>query len=208
VNAFQQVTVNKAATTTVASAATATYGSAFVNLTAAVSSAIATANQGTVTFTIKQGTTTIGSVTSGTIASGSAKASFSLIGVKAGGYAIVASYNPPASGANFNASTGSATVTVAKATPVLSNLSSPTIRRRTATTTLSGKVLFGSLIPTGSLKITLNGVSKTVTVAANGTFSGSFSTTSLAVSSYTISYLYLGDVNFNSTTASTKLVVS
>jgi rhamnogalacturonan endolyase len=206
--ATAMITVNKAATTTVIGAAAATYGSASVNLRAAVSSTGATVNQGTVMFTIRQGTTTIGSVTSGTIASGSATASFPLARVKAGTYTIVAIYNPPTGGANFTGSTGSAALTLAKATPVMSNLSSPTIRRRTATTTLSGKVSLGSLIPTGSVKITLNGVSKTVTMAPTGTFSANFSTTSLAVGSYTISYLYLGDANFNSTIASTKLVVS
>ena len=48
------------------------------------------------------------------------------------------------------------TLTVNKATPALSQLSSPTIIVGAAATTLSGKISLGSLIPTGNVAITIN----------------------------------------------------
>src|SRR5205085_10531240 len=66
------------------------------------------------------------------------------------------------------------------------------------TTTLSGKVTAGTLVPTGSVTITLNSVSATATIAADGTFSTAFATGTLGVtgSPYAVSYAYAGDANF------------
>src|SRR3989442_13625491 len=68
-------------------------------------------------------------------------------------------------------------------------------------TVLSGKVAAGSLIPTGNVAITLNGVTQqAVITAATGAFSYSFATGGLTVtpgSPYTITYSYAGDNNFN-----------
>jgi hypothetical protein len=101
---YVPATVN---TTTTASNKTATYGDSSVQLTATVTpaSGTGTVNTGTVTFTVKKGTTTIGpSVTSGTVSNGSASASFSLSNVNADTYTIEAVYN---AGSGFNGSNNS-----------------------------------------------------------------------------------------------------
>ena len=104
-------------TTTAASSATATYGDASVTLNSTVTPASGPAvNAGTVTFTVKNGATTIGTATSGTVSGGTADASFSLSGVDAGTYTIEAAYS---GGTGFNASNNSAqspvpTLTVAQ----------------------------------------------------------------------------------------------
>ena len=99
-------------TTTTASNATATFGDASVALNATVS---ASANGGNVLFTIKDGGTTIGTATSGTVAGGVASANFSLSSIAAKTYTIEAAY----SGATgFNASNNAApfpTLVVGKA---------------------------------------------------------------------------------------------
>jgi hypothetical protein len=105
-------------TTTTASSTTATYGNSSATLNANVSPASGPAvGSGTVTFTVKKGATTIGTVTSGTVSAGSASANFPLSGVNADTYTIEAAYN---AGTGFNASNNSTqspapTLTVGKA---------------------------------------------------------------------------------------------
>ncbi len=111
------VTAGTINTTTTVSNASAIYGAASVTLNATVSPASGPAvGVGTVTFTVKNGATTIGSVTSGTVTGGNASASFSLTGVNAGSYAIEAAYS---GGTGFNASSDStpATLDINKANP-------------------------------------------------------------------------------------------
>ena len=107
-------------TTTSTASATATFGEASVPLSATVTPN--TVNVGTVTFTVKSGSTTIGTVTSGTVAGGAASASFPLAGVNAGAYTIQAAYS---GGTGFNASNNSGqspapTLTVSKAGQAIS----------------------------------------------------------------------------------------
>ena len=69
------------------------------------------------TFTIKSGSTTIGTATSGTVTGGAASASFSLSGVNAGTYTVEAAYS---GGTGFNSSNNSTqspapTLTIGKA---------------------------------------------------------------------------------------------
>ena len=69
----------------------------------------------------------------------------------------------------------------------------------TPSTTLSGTIKYGSLVPTGSVSITLNGVPQPASInASTGYFSSSFATGGLLVagSQYTITYSYAGDANF------------
>src|SRR5215218_5423102 len=92
-------------TTTTASSTTATYGNSSATLNANVSPASGPAvGSRTVTFTVKKGATTIGTVTSGTVSAGSASANFPLSGVNADTYTIEAAYN---AGTGFNASNNS-----------------------------------------------------------------------------------------------------
>jgi hypothetical protein len=105
-NGLRRLTANYAATaantTTSASNASAGYGDASVTLSATI--APNTVGVGTVTFTVKSGSTTIGTATSGPVSGGSATASFSLAGVNAGTYTIEAAYS---GGTGFNASNNS-----------------------------------------------------------------------------------------------------
>jgi hypothetical protein len=117
-NQAQTYTPNYAATsintTTAVDNKTATYGDTSVTLTATVTSASGPAvNSGSVTFTVKQGTSTIGApTTDNTIVAGAASVSYSLpAGTKAGSYTIEAEYTP---GAGFNASSGTGTFTINK----------------------------------------------------------------------------------------------
>jgi len=101
-------------TTTTVDNATATYGDTSVTLNATVTPASGPAvNNGSVTFTVKQGLTTIGAATvDTTIVAGAASVSYALpAGTNAGPYTIEASYTP---GSGFNASSGTGTLTINK----------------------------------------------------------------------------------------------
>jgi hypothetical protein len=113
----------------------------------------------------------------------------------------------PTDTTNYNATSKNVQINVLKATPSFSNLSSPAIAYGTPSTNLSGKITFGSLIPTGSVAITLNGVTQNAAIQSGGNFSSSFATGSLAAGSYNITYSYAGDSNFNSASGSGTLTV-
>ena len=100
--------------------------------------------------------------------------------------------------ANHSGSTGAGGFTIARATPVLSGLSGPTISAGTTPTVLAGTLKSGALVPSGSVSITLNGVTQSAVISATGAFSSSFATGALtpAGSPYTITYSYAGDTNF------------
>jgi MBG domain/Domain of unknown function (DUF4962)/Heparinase II/III-like protein len=91
------------------------------------------------------------------------------------------------------------TLSIYKASPFFSKLSSPTIIEGTASTTLSGMLKIGFLIPAGNISISLNGVTHTTNIDEKGYFSSSFNTSTLEVSRspYPIRYVYDGDTNFN-----------
>ena len=122
------------------------------------------------------------------------------------GQSLLASFTPTDS-TNYNATSKTVMINVLKATPAFSNLSSPTIAYGTATTSLSGKLSFGSLIPTGNVAITLNSLTQNAAIQSGGNFSSSFATGSLAPGSYSIAYNYAGDGNFNSASGSGTLQV-
>jgi hypothetical protein len=119
----------------------------------------------------------------------------------------------PADAINYNAASKNVQINVLKATPMFSNLSSPVIIYGTATTNLSGKISFGALIPTGSVAITLNSVTQSVTqnatIQANGNFSSSFATATLKPANpYIITFSWAGNSNFNSVNGNSTLIVS
>jgi hypothetical protein len=122
------------------------------------------------------------------------------------GQPLLASFTP-ADTTNYNPASKNVQINVLKATPSFSNLSSPFIAYGTASTALSGKLNFGSLIPTGSVAITLNGVTQNAAIQAGGNFSSAFATGALAPGAYTIAYSYAGDGNFNSASGSGTLTV-
>src|SRR6185369_5942936 len=101
-------------TTTAVANASATYGDTSVTLNATVTPTSGPAvNNGSVTFTVKQGATTIGAATTdNTVVAGAASVSYALpAGTNAGAYTIEASYTP---GAGFNASSGTGSLTINK----------------------------------------------------------------------------------------------
>jgi hypothetical protein len=101
-------------TTTTVANANATYGDTSVTLNATVTPASGPAvNNGSVTFTVKQGLTTIGAATTdNTVVAGAASVSYALpAGTDAGPYTIEASYTP---GTGFNASSGTGSLTIGK----------------------------------------------------------------------------------------------
>jgi hypothetical protein len=123
----------------------------------------------------------------------------------AGDYHVTASF---AGSADYMPATASANFSIAQATPLFSLLSSPTITYGTAAVILSGRLSLGTLIPTGSVGITLNGVMQTATVGSDGSFSASFGTLALAPGAYAISYVYAGDPNFTGASGAGALDVA
>lgn len=117
----------------------------------------------------------------------------------------------PADSSNYNTVSAGVLINILKATTVFSNLSSPAITYGTTSTILSGKISTGALIPTGSVSITLNGVTQSAAInSGDGSFSAAFATGSLVVpaSPYPISYGYAGDSNFSGTSGEGTLTVS
>jgi parallel beta-helix repeat protein len=129
--------------------------------------------------------------------------------VLAGTYEVFASFD---GNVNYNALASYDTgkqVKIASEAATFSNLSGPTINFHTATTTLSGKIAAsGSVVPTGNISITLNGVTKTATIQTGGTFAANFNTSSLAAGAYTITYAYEGATNVSAVMATSTLRVT
>ncbi|MFE3867087.1 MBG domain-containing protein [Flavobacterium sp. LS2P90] len=115
----------------------------------------------------------------------------------AGSYPIVASLT----NANYQATNTTGTLLVSKATPAFSNLTaSQSISYGTSLITLSGKITAGTLIPTGSVSVTVDGTGQTGTInSSDGTFSLIVNTSSITASAtpYSINYNYTATVNFS-----------
>ncbi len=111
---------------------------------------------------------------------------------------------------SYNAAHASVSLNVQRATPVFSDLSSPTIVIGTASTTISGRLSAGSLIPPGNVTVTLEGTSQSAAIAPDGTFSATFATGSIMPSptGYPITFSYPGSANFNSADAVSTLNVT
>ena len=119
----------------------------------------------------------------------------------------------PALGAGANGAdigeTGSETVT--GSTAVFHALAAPSITYGAAMATVSGQIAAGTLIPTGSVSITLNGVTQLASIdQASGNFSAVFTTSTLSVaaSPYSISYSYSGNTSFASASSDSTLTVN
>jgi endonuclease G len=111
--------------------------------------------------------------------------------------------------ANYAAQSGDAAIAIARATPGFSALSAPTIEVGPASVAIGGTLGLGALVPTGSVAVTLNGVTLNAAVAPNGQFSASFAAGALTVegSPYTIAFAYGGDTNFTDASAASTLAV-
>ena len=120
----QTLTVNTATTVTAAEAATATFGDASVTLSATITSAAGTVNQGTETFTILSGTTPVGTPVTVNVVTGIASASYPLPeGTPPDTYVIQAVYNGTA---NFIGSTDASQTLVISAAPTVTAASNAT----------------------------------------------------------------------------------
>jgi hypothetical protein len=180
-------TVNKAnSTTTLSSSANpSTYGSS-VKFTATVSPSSCT---GTVTF--KDSSTTLGT---GNLSSG--KATFSTSTLTAGSHSVTGSY---AGDSNCNSSTSTVltqTVNKANTTTTLLSSSNPsafgssvTFTATVSSTTATGTVTFKD----GSTTLGSGNVSSGIAM---------YSTSSLAIGSHSITGVYSGDSNYNTSTSS------
>ncbi len=125
-----------------------------------------------------------------------------------GTYTVLASF---AGNTNYGAvsrfNTGK-TVLISKTTPAFNQLSSPAIVIGTSKTTLSGKISSAFAIPTGAIKITIDGVSVTAEIQATGNFSAAFPTAKLGVGAHTITYAFGGSSIVGAASASGKLTVT
>jgi CSLREA domain-containing protein len=114
------VTLNKAATTTTGANKTATFNSAAqtVTLTATVTSSAGAVNEGKVTFTVKNGSMTVGSGVDGVVTGGSASADYTLPGgTGPAALTIEAAYSDGSNFANSNDNARTLTVLPAAANP-------------------------------------------------------------------------------------------
>lgn len=145
--------------------------------------------------------------------------SFMLTGLPTGvKYLTVTAYDLDRDGANDQTDGNEswfaaemAVTVVDKATPSLSNLSSPVITYGTALTVLTGEIRAGSSVPQGNVSVTLNGITQTAPISgADGSFSATFTTGSLAASTtpYAIDYDYEGDANFFGTHGTGSMTIN
>jgi hypothetical protein len=99
---------------------------------------------------------------------------------------------------------------VSTAAPAFSALDAPTIEAGSATTAISGTLGAGTLIPTGTVAVTVGGNTVNAAVGADGRFTATVATAALTVSDspYTIAFAYGGGANFSSATATSTLEVA
>ncbi len=118
----------------------------------------------------------------------------------------------PTDSADYTTAPDSVTINVTPAQPAFSVLSAPTITYGTASVNLSGQIAApGSLIPSGDVSITLDGVTETAPIdTSTGDFSANFNTAALGVaaSPYTISYSFAGNADFAAAGSTTMLTVN
>jgi hypothetical protein len=88
------------------------------------------------------------------------------------------------------------TFAIAKLTPVFTNLSETSIILGTPTSTVSGKLSVGALVPTGSVLVGLDGTTQVAAIQSDGTFASVFNTTGLDAGAYPNTFAYAGDANF------------
>ena len=211
-----------APTTTTVQAQTAVFNAAIqsVTLTATVADG-STVNEGTVTFQVKDGATNVGSaVSSATLTNGSASVIYALpAGLAANPYTIQAAYS---GGTNFQASSGSGTLTVSPAPPpaqvstaTTANNAAATFSPTTQNVTLTAAVAVpGGTVNQGSVTFqVMNGAANVGAAVPSATLTnGSASViyalpSGLAAAGYTIQAAYSGGTNFLASSGSGTLTI-
>lgn len=122
----------------------------------------------------------------------------------AGVYTVVAAF---AGSAEYTAARISATFTITQALPAFSALASPTVLVGTSSVNVGGVINWNAFIPTGAVSIVINGSRVSASIQPDGTFSATLPTRSLTPGSYTITYVYGGDVNFQSIVSTQTLTI-
>jgi hypothetical protein len=109
------------------------------------------------------------------------------------------------SAANYDFSFVSGTLTITKANTAFAGLADQTVIFGSQDVTVTGKVLDGSLVPTGQVTISFNGKNQTVALKSDGSFTAKFAVSNLATGVYSVSYSYGGDANFNGAKATSSV---
>ena len=111
--------------------------------------------------------------------------------------------------ANYLPAQRSVSLTVLKASPAFADLSAPKIVVGTASVTVSGTIKAGTLVPPGSVTITVGSSSASATIEADGSFSATLATTTLqpVATGHPISFTYAGSANFNAASGTSTLTV-
>ena len=190
-------TVNKdASSITLSSSANPSVFGQSVVMTAAISAVSPGAGTPTGAVTFSDGATSLGSAN---LANG--QASFTLSALVVGSHSVSASY---AGDSNFNPSSSTLAQTVNKAstaTTVSSSANPSTISQSVTFTATVNVVAPGAGTPAGS--VTFNDGANTLsTVPLNSSGMATFTTSTLAVNSHSITAVYSGDTNFNGSTGS------
>jgi VCBS repeat-containing protein len=199
------LTITKAPLSVVAASATKAYGDGVPTLSGTVTG-IKNSDNISATYTAFVMLGQMAAVTATTPVSGSP-------------YPIVPSLNDPDGRLpNYAVTAANGQLTVTKATPVIANLQPATVIFGTASTAISGSISYTgvnpggvTVVPTGSVTVTLNGVTQSAPIQADGTFSSSFATGTIDVTGnpYPVTYAYAGDSptpgNFNGANATRTL---
>lgn len=182
-------------TTMVSSSNPSAFGSS-VTFTATVTGPGGTPT-GTVTFS--DGSTTLGQ---STLANGTA--SYSTTSLTIGSHSITASYSGDS---GFTASVSTALSQSVQKADTATSLSAPANANVNQSVTLTATVTPAtSGAPTGAVTF-FDGATQIGSSNLNGSGGASFSTSSLAAGSHSITAVYAGDSNFNGSTSSTSTVV-
>jgi hypothetical protein len=211
-SAAQTFTVSAASTTTVAANASAAFNSSVqtVPLSATVTSAADTVNEGTETFTILNGATVIGTAVTVNVVSGAASANYALpAGTAAGSYTIQAVYNGDANFLAFTDNTHHLTVNAVTTTGVLSS-ASPSAFGNPVTLTATVTDASGAASPTGTVEFFNGNVDLGPGTALSGAGFSAASTISstLPFGSDTIKAVYTPSGAFASSSGTVKQVVT
>ena len=207
------LTVQEPTTTSASSVSTSfSSSSQSVTLNATVTSPAGAVNEGTVTFTVREGATVIGApVTSGTVSGGAASVSYSLpAGTAVGTYTIQAMYNPGPDFEGSSDSTQTLTVSAASSTTSASSASTSfsssaqSVTLNATVTSPAGTVNEGTVTFTVKQGATVIGAPTTSGTVSGGAASVSYSMPAgTAPGTYTIQAVYNGTTEFTGSVDST-----
>ena len=210
--------ISAAGTTTAATNATATFSASAqsITLSATVTSPSGTVNSGTVTFTVLQGSTPVGTAaTSATVSNGSASASYTLPAATAAGtFTIQAVYSGTASLTTSSDNTHTLVVSAAGTTTAATNAtatfsaSAQSVTLSATVTSPSGTVNSGTVTFTVLQGSTPVGTATTSATVSNGSASASYMLPAgTATGTYTIQAVYNGTASLTTSSDNTHTLV-